>query len=203
MSAPVITARTPGQRLRLAGVDATQQGVRDVGAADLAPRACRAGSSRRRTRTCRRPCRWRRAGRRTYRRAAAAAGGAVIGVTSLRVALLLGSLADGRHDVVVAGTPTEVAGQASRISARPGVRVARQQLGGRDDEPGRAEAALDRPAIDEGALERRRARARREPGDRRDLATVGLRCEDRCRSRRPRRRSGRCRHRTRLRHRLP
>ena len=61
------------------------------------------------------------------------------------------------------------------MSSSLGVAVAREQRGGRDDEPGRAEAALHGARGDERALHRVQAAVGGEALDGHDLAAVGLR----------------------------
>ena len=65
--------------------------------------------------------------------------------------------------------------RAPRGCRRRSARARAQQRGGRDDEAGRAEAALHRAGRDERALHRVQLAVRREPLDRHDLAAVGLR----------------------------
>ena len=80
----------------------------------------------------------------------------------------------GVEDLRVAGAATEVARQrlADLVVARVG--AARKQVDRRDDEPRRAEAALDGACVDERLLDRMQAPPSRQPFDRRHLVPVGL-----------------------------
>src|SRR6266550_1611479 len=67
-------------------------------------------------------------------------------------------------------------GLADLVLAR--VRAAREQVGGRDDEAGRAEAALNRARLGEGRLNRMQLAVLGQPLDRHELVTVRLGRED-------------------------
>ena len=71
---------------------------------------------------------------------------------------------------------------ASRIASSPGCGLALEQVGHGDDEPGRAEAALDGAGLDERLLHRVQAAVAGEALDRDDLVTVGLGGEDEARA---------------------
>ena len=89
----------------------------------------------------------------------------------------LGRRVDGVEDLRVAGAAAEVAGErlAHLVVAR--VRDAVEQVGGGDDEPRRAEAALHRAGRRERLLHRMERAVAGEPLDRDDLAPVRLRAE--------------------------
>src|SRR6478735_4133544 len=61
----------------------------------------------------------------------------------VRVSTAIGCPLDGVDDVLVARAPAEVAGQRGADLLLVGLRVALEQLGGGDQHPGRAEAALE------------------------------------------------------------
>src|SRR5437899_612719 len=84
--------------------------------------------------------------------------------------------ADGRHDVVVAGTAAQVAGKqlADRVVVRVVFRVSR---GERHEDPGRAEPALEAVVVLEGPLERPEALLRSDALDGREARAIGLRRE--------------------------
>ena len=71
---------------------------------------------------------------------------------------------------------------ASRISSSRRIRRALEQRRGRDDEPGRAEAALHRARVDERLLHRVQLVAGAEALDRDDLVAVRLRREHEARA---------------------
>src|SRR5580704_10127336 len=77
-----------------------------------------------------------------------------------------------RDDLRIGGAATEVAGEPvlDRVVVRIGMAV--EQLLGHEDEPGRAEAALERALLDEGLLHRIEAAVRVERLDRRHLGAV-------------------------------
>jgi hypothetical protein len=82
-------------------------------------------------------------------------------------------------DVLVAGTPAEVALDALADLVLAGVRVVLQQVDRRHDHAGRTEAALEPVHLVEGLLHRVQLALRRgDPLDRRHLAAVGLHGED-------------------------
>ena len=78
-------------------------------------------------------------------------------------------------DLHVAGAAAKVARQRVADRLASGTRLAREKLGERDDEPRRAEAALDGARVDQGALHHREIVVAGEAFDRRDrpLADVG------------------------------
>ena len=71
---------------------------------------------------------------------------------------------------------------ASRISSSLGLGHAVEQVGGRDDEARRAEAALHGAGLDERLLHRVQPSPSRQPLDRDDLVPVGLRGEHEARA---------------------
>ena len=78
------------------------------------------------------------------------------------------------EDLLVARAAAEVAGQRLADLVVGRARHAGEQVGGRDDEPGRAEAALDRARLDERALHRVQLVPLGQPLDRHHLVPVGL-----------------------------
>ena len=93
-----------------------------------------------------------------------------------------GRQSDGVEDLGVAGAAAEVAGEllADDVVAR--VRDALEQRRGRDDEAGRAEAALHGARVDERLLDPVQPVLAAQPFDRPDLVPVGLRGQDEARA---------------------
>src|SRR5262249_39448008 len=85
--------------------------------------------------------------------------------------------ADGVEDLRVPGAPAQVAGEglADLVLAR--VRAAGEEVRRGHDQPGRAEAALDRARRHEGLLNRVQLAVRRQALDRHDLVSIRLRGE--------------------------
>ncbi len=80
----------------------------------------------------------------------------------------------GADDLVVAGAAAQVARQPVADFALAGIGLAFEQRLGRDDEAGRAEAALQRPVLEELALDRMQFAALGNALDRCDRAALGL-----------------------------
>src|SRR5207244_3642103 len=91
----------------------------------------------------------------------------------------------GIDDVLIAGAPAEISGDALADLALRRLRVIGQQVDGRHDHPGRAVAALETVLFPEALLHRVQLAVAREPFDGRDGAAVGLHREHRARFRAP------------------
>src|SRR6266853_3834030 len=83
------------------------------------------------------------------------------------------------HDVAVAGTAADVAGQVVADFALGRVRILREQLADRHDQRRRAEDALQGVVLMERRLNRMQCAAWRETFDRRDPGSVGHHSENR------------------------
>ena len=178
MSAPVITSRTPGMRLRRARVDRADVGVgvrapedRHVGhrlELDVVDEAAPAGDEA------------------LVLDALDALAEHVGGhLAPPQPAAPARTVARGRtdrgDDVLVAGAATEVALDRVPDLVVGRIRRARQQVGRRHDHPRRAEAALEAVVLPEGGLERVEPVRGGHPLDRRDRRAVRLDGEHRAR----------------------
>src|SRR5262249_25611573 len=85
-----------------------------------------------------------------------------------------GGRLDRAHDLVVAGAAAEIAGQPETDLGLRGVGVPVEQRLGRDQEPGRTDAALQGRMLQELALQRMQRLARGHALDGADLTPLGL-----------------------------
>ena len=83
------------------------------------------------------------------------------------------------HDVAVAGTAADIAGEVVADFALGRVRVLLEQVADSHDHPRRAEAALQGVVLMKGRLNRMQCAAWRETFDRRDRGSVGHHSENR------------------------
>src|SRR6266849_424352 len=103
----------------------------------------------------------------------------LIAVASVMAMRLRGKGFNRAHDVAVAGTAADIAGEAVADFALGRVRVLLEQVADSHDHPRRAEAALQGVVLMEGRLNRMQCAAGRETFDRRDPGSVGHHSENR------------------------